>query len=238
MPPGRFPCGSGPASESAFGADTCRPIFLQQPRGHGEHGGVTGVGFHVNGHPVGEIATTRNGKREAPAASRRQDSPGADTWKHPAPPTLSRDASPAESSTARSKCIARSDPACWSPHTGPAWCTSCALRGCESRRRSSRGRCTRASAFDGVYRADLVVEASVIVELKTVDRLLPVHTAQLLTYLKLTGLRVGLLLNFNALLLKHGTRRLVLRPRTSVVAQSPWRRPRDTPVLPVPPWFL
>ena len=60
------------------------------------------------------------------------------------------------------------------------------------------------------YRMDVVVEDGLIIELKTVDRLLPIHEAQLLTYLKLSGLKTGLLLNFNSSVLKDGIRRLVL----------------------------
>jgi GxxExxY protein len=60
------------------------------------------------------------------------------------------------------------------------------------------------------YRADVVVEESVLVELKAVERLLPIHSAQLLTYLKLTGLRVGLLMNFTVGSFRNGFRRLVL----------------------------
>ena len=60
------------------------------------------------------------------------------------------------------------------------------------------------------YRMDLVVEGRLVIELKTVDRLLPIHEAQLLTYLKLSGLKTGLLLNFNSSVLKDGIRRLVL----------------------------
>jgi GxxExxY protein len=60
------------------------------------------------------------------------------------------------------------------------------------------------------YRLDLVVERQVVVELKTVERLLPIHEAQLLTYLKLTRLRTGLLLNFNSTVLKEGIKRMVL----------------------------
>ena len=59
------------------------------------------------------------------------------------------------------------------------------------------------------YRIDLVVEGVVVVELKTVEKLLPVHEAQLLTYLKLTHLSVGLLLNFHSAVLRNGLRRLV-----------------------------
>lgn len=56
---------------------------------------------------------------------------------------------------------------------------------------------------------DLMVEDKVIAELKTVERLLPVHEAQLLTYLKLTGCKVGLLINFNVPVLKDGIKRMV-----------------------------
>ncbi|WP_394848066.1 GxxExxY protein [Pendulispora brunnea] len=58
------------------------------------------------------------------------------------------------------------------------------------------------------YRLDLVVEESLIVELKCVERLLPIHEAQLLTYLRLSGLRTGLLVNFREAVLKDGLRRL------------------------------
>ena len=60
------------------------------------------------------------------------------------------------------------------------------------------------------YRIDCVIDEWLIAELKTVERLLPVHEAQLLTYLKLTGLKVGLLMNFNVPVLKDGIRRMVL----------------------------
>ena len=60
------------------------------------------------------------------------------------------------------------------------------------------------------FRIDLLVADEVIVEIKAVDRLLPVHEAQLLTYLKLSGVRVGLLINFNVRLLKDGIRRRIL----------------------------
>jgi GxxExxY protein len=64
--------------------------------------------------------------------------------------------------------------------------------------------------LDCGYRLDMVIEDNLIVELKTVERLLPVHDAQLLTYLKLSGVRTGLLMNFNVPVLKDGIRRLVL----------------------------
>ena len=62
------------------------------------------------------------------------------------------------------------------------------------------------------YRLDVVVRDAVIVEVKAVERLLPVHEAQLLTYLRLTGMRAGLLVNFNAPVLRDGLRRLTYDP--------------------------
>ncbi len=60
------------------------------------------------------------------------------------------------------------------------------------------------------YRLDFLVEAKVVVELKAVDSMHAVHEAQLLTYLKLTGCKVGLLINFNVAVLKNGIVRKVL----------------------------
>jgi GxxExxY protein len=59
-------------------------------------------------------------------------------------------------------------------------------------------------SLDCGYRIDLVVEDSLILELKCLEHILPVHEAQLLTYLKLTGKRVGLILNFNVAVLTRG----------------------------------
>lgn len=70
----------------------------------------------------------------------------------------------------------------------------------------------RGVRIDCGYRLDLVVEGTVIVEIKAVERLLPVHEAQILTYLKLSALPVGLLLNFNVPLMKDGIRRFVHDP--------------------------
>ena len=58
------------------------------------------------------------------------------------------------------------------------------------------------------YRLDIVVEGKLILELKACDALEPIHEAQLLTYLKLTGLKIGLLINFNVPVLKMGIRRI------------------------------
>jgi len=63
--------------------------------------------------------------------------------------------------------------------------------------------------LDCGYRIDLLVAEAVIVEVKAVERLMPIHTAQLLSYLKLSSLQVGLLLNFNVKVLKEGIRRVV-----------------------------
>jgi GxxExxY protein len=62
----------------------------------------------------------------------------------------------------------------------------------------------------GEHRPDLVVEGCVVVEVKSVERLHEVHTAQLTTYLRMLDLRVGLLLNFNVAALRNGIRRVVL----------------------------
>ncbi len=68
----------------------------------------------------------------------------------------------------------------------------------------------KGTLLDCGYRLDFVVADKVIVELKAVDKVRPVHQAQLLTYLKLTGCKVGLLINFNVPILKNGIKRLVL----------------------------
>ena len=67
----------------------------------------------------------------------------------------------------------------------------------------------REVSLDCGYRIDLLVENQVIVELKTVESLAPIHEAQLLSYLKLSGCAVGLLINFNVRVLKNGIRRIV-----------------------------
>ncbi len=64
--------------------------------------------------------------------------------------------------------------------------------------------------LDCGYRIDIVINGQLIVELKTVERLMPIHDAQLLTYMKLSGIRTGSLLNFNSAVLKDGIRRLML----------------------------
>lgn len=69
----------------------------------------------------------------------------------------------------------------------------------------------RGIRIDCGYRIDLLVENRVIVELKAVEKVIPIHEAQLLTYLRLSGMQVGLLLNFNVSLMKDGVKRYVHR---------------------------
>jgi GxxExxY protein len=87
--------------------------------------------------------------------------------------------------------------------------------------------------LDCFYKMDVVVEDRVVVEIKTVEHVLPIHTAQLLTYLKSSNKQVGLLINFNEVVLKKGLKRLVNgyrgpvpAPRTS--APSAAERTPDT----------
>ena len=68
----------------------------------------------------------------------------------------------------------------------------------------------KSAHLDCAYRMDIVIEDLLIAELKTVERILPVHEARLLTYLRLSGITTGLILNFHAPVLKEGIKRLVL----------------------------
>jgi len=63
--------------------------------------------------------------------------------------------------------------------------------------------------IDMGFRADMIVEDSIIIENKTVDKIAPIHEAQLLTYLKITGIHLGFLLNWNVTLMKNGIKRMV-----------------------------
>jgi GxxExxY protein len=65
--------------------------------------------------------------------------------------------------------------------------------------------------LDVGYRIDLLVNDEVVIELKTVESILPIHEAQTLTYMRLGGWQVGLILNFNVTVLKHGIKRLVYK---------------------------
>jgi GxxExxY protein len=68
--------------------------------------------------------------------------------------------------------------------------------------------CFRGKTYDEGFRADIIVENKIIVEIKSIDRLSPVHKKQVLTYLKLSGLKVGLLINFGGERLKGNIERL------------------------------
>ncbi len=84
--------------------------------------------------------------------------------------------------------------------------------------------------LDAALRMDIVVGKAVVLELKSVDKVLPVHEAQLLTYLRLGGYPVGLLINFNVRLLKDGIMRRVLSASSPTSAPSfNLRRPTSRP---------
>ena len=84
--------------------------------------------------------------------------------------------------------------------------------------------------LDTSYRVDLIVEDCVVVEVKSVATILPVHRAQVLTYLRLTGCPAGLLINFHVAKLMDGVRRVMSPPGSSV---SPFLR--GDPLPPLPP---
>lgn len=89
-------------------------------------------------------------------------------------------------------------------------CHELKLLGIEHMRQRSLPVSYKGIQLEHAYRIDLVVESSLIVELKTVQAIEPIHEAQLLTYLRLSGIRRGLLLNFHVPVLKQGIKRLVL----------------------------
>ncbi len=64
--------------------------------------------------------------------------------------------------------------------------------------------------LEGYFRIDLLVESKIILELKSVEAIAPIHMAQVLSYMRLTHIRLGLLLNFNVPVLKNGIKRLIL----------------------------
>ena len=89
-------------------------------------------------------------------------------------------------------------------------CHELHLRGLDCKRQVPLPLLYKGLKLDCGYKIDLIVQDEVLLELKAVERLLPIHEAQLLTYLKLTGKRVGLLINFNVPLLTQGIIRRVL----------------------------
>jgi GxxExxY protein len=99
-----------------------------------------------------------------------------------------------------------------------------ALRHIEFERQKSVPVHYKGAVVAASLRLDFLVERTVIVELKSVETLLPLHAAQLLTYLRLSGLRVGLLINFNVKVLRDGIRRKVITLRPSA-SSAPLRLP-------------
>ncbi|MDF1535678.1 MAG: GxxExxY protein [bacterium] len=89
-------------------------------------------------------------------------------------------------------------------------CHELLLQGVEFQRQFPLPVRYKSAELDCGFRMDLLVEDSLVVEIKSVEKLLPIHEAQLLTYMKLSGIRTGLLINFNVRLLKDGIRRFVL----------------------------
>jgi GxxExxY protein len=89
-------------------------------------------------------------------------------------------------------------------------CREFILRGMAYERQKDLPVVYKGLKLDCAYRLDVIVEKQVLLELKACDRIEPIHEAQILTYLKLTGLKIGLLINFNVPFLKDGIKRFVL----------------------------
>lgn len=89
-------------------------------------------------------------------------------------------------------------------------CHELSLRGVRFERQADLPVQYKGLRLDCGYRLDMLVDKAVAVEIKAVEALAPIHEAQLLTYLKIGGWHVGLLLNFNVPVLKNGLRRMVL----------------------------
>jgi GxxExxY protein len=89
-------------------------------------------------------------------------------------------------------------------------CQELKFRAIEHRRQVALPVVYKGITLDTNFFMDIVVGDQLVIELKAVEKLLPIHEAQLLTYLKLSGIRVGLLLNFHVPVLKNGIKRLIL----------------------------
>ena len=90
------------------------------------------------------------------------------------------------------------------------FCHELHLRGLSFKRQVELSVAYKGVKLDCGYRLDVLVEDAVVVELKSMEQILPIHQAQLLTYLRLAGKKVGLLINFNVAVLKNGIVRRVL----------------------------
>jgi GxxExxY protein len=110
----------------------------------------------------------------------------------------------------QSRFIASSDLVCSRLVNEVCLCRELNLRGLHFQRQLPIPLAYKSVKLDVGYRADIVVENSVLIDAKAVEALLPIHEAQLLAYLKLGGWKVGLLINFNVQYFKHGIKRRVL----------------------------
>lgn len=81
--------------------------------------------------------------------------------------------------------------------------------------------------LDDAFKADLLVDGKLLIELKSVEKVAPVHAKQVLTYLRLLNLPVGLLMNFGAATFKEGAQR-ILNPRADLSQLRMWRPPKST----------
>lgn len=90
-------------------------------------------------------------------------------------------------------------------------CCEFGLRGIKYERQKKIPFFYKGEILDIDYRADIIVEDKIILELKAIDYILPIHEAQLMTYLKLANMRLGLLINFNVFRLKEGINRVVYK---------------------------
>ena len=89
-------------------------------------------------------------------------------------------------------------------------CRELTLRGIEFNRQVQLPLEYKGVSLECGFRLDILIPEKLIIELKTVEKIMPIHEAQLLTYLKLTSIPTGLLINFNVPVLRHGIRRMVL----------------------------
>lgn len=100
-----------------------------------------------------------------------------------------------------------------------ALCRELSLRELRFERQKAMPVTYKGVALDCGYRIDVLVEDVIVIELKAVDELAPVHEAQLFTYLKLAGCHIGFLINFNTRLLKNGIKRIVCKLPEEQVAK-------------------
>ena len=97
-----------------------------------------------------------------------------------------------------------------------ALCRELSLRGIVFERQKPMPVSYKGAMLDCGYRIDLLIERAIVVELKAIDDIAPIHEAQLFTYLKLAGCHLGFLINFNSRLLRQGLKRVVFRLPESV----------------------